>query len=122
MIMPFGKYKGLPLKSIPFSYLRWVLDNCDRISLDLKIAIVQTLNQQPQHEEHQNNQERQKYQEPKKQQEHQASQVNWEEVVKKWHRTLMMRHHPDRGGTNEAMHLIDQAKKLLEQLIQDNTM
>lgn len=29
MIIPFGKYKGQELESLPSSYLLWLAENCD---------------------------------------------------------------------------------------------
>lgn len=28
MIMPLGKYKGKKIEQIPFSYLKWLVENC----------------------------------------------------------------------------------------------
>src|SRR5262245_33757907 len=39
MLMPFGKYHGLPLRKLKASYLRWVLEKCDNLQLELERAI-----------------------------------------------------------------------------------
>jgi hypothetical protein len=28
-IMPFGKYKGMPVSELPLDYLRWLSENCE---------------------------------------------------------------------------------------------
>lgn len=38
-IMPWGKYKGRPLKAIPFSYLQWMAANWDDMHPDLAAAL-----------------------------------------------------------------------------------
>jgi hypothetical protein len=45
--MPFGKYKGKALGSIPDSYLVWVLGNCDNLRSELKEAIICHLDGKP---------------------------------------------------------------------------
>ena len=38
-VMPFGKCRGIPLRSIKRAYLHWVLSNCEDIQPELKRAI-----------------------------------------------------------------------------------
>ena len=44
VLMPFGKCRGLPLRKIKTSYLRWVLENCDDLQPELDRAIRAVLN------------------------------------------------------------------------------
>jgi len=39
VLMPFGKCRGLPLRKIKTSYLRWVLKNCEDLQPELERAI-----------------------------------------------------------------------------------
>lgn len=39
VVMPFGKFKGVPVADIKTDYLRWVLSDCERIKPYLKVAI-----------------------------------------------------------------------------------
>jgi predicted SprT family Zn-dependent metalloprotease len=42
---------------------------------------------------------------------------HWQPVVKKWFAEMSMRYHPDRGGTDEQMRVINGARDLLEELL-----
>ncbi len=33
--MPFGKHKGVPMKDVPASYLLWLDDNANNLSLNM---------------------------------------------------------------------------------------
>jgi hypothetical protein len=37
--MPFGKFQGRPVSTVPTQYLEWCRDNLTRLSLDLRFAI-----------------------------------------------------------------------------------
>jgi hypothetical protein len=43
MLMPFGKHRGRPLRSIPEPYLLWCLRACDNLQPELKSAIKTVL-------------------------------------------------------------------------------
>jgi len=34
--MPFGKHKGVRLELIEASYIRWILENCERLDPELQ--------------------------------------------------------------------------------------
>jgi hypothetical protein len=41
--LPFGKHRGEPLHDVPSGYLKWVLENLDRLEPDLKAALAAEL-------------------------------------------------------------------------------
>lgn len=41
MVMPFGKYKGTPLEAIEGSYLVWMIDHAERLSPEVRVAILE---------------------------------------------------------------------------------
>lgn len=43
ILMPFGKFKGVPVAEINPSYLQWVLNNCERIDTYLAAEIRRVL-------------------------------------------------------------------------------
>jgi hypothetical protein len=43
--------------------------------------------------------------------------VDWSAVIRRWHRELVLRWHPDRGGTKEAAQAIEDAHDLLKRLV-----
>lgn len=40
MIMPFGKYKGSPVSSLPSDYISWLLENCKNMQPKLKYELM----------------------------------------------------------------------------------
>lgn len=117
MKMPFGKYKDQDLDDIPEDYLVWVLDNCE-IRPTLRRAIEVVLGLEVGSPPGPKRPTSPPTPPPPTSPPPPRSVV--ETVLTKWHRTLMTRHHPDRGGSKEAMHLIDEAKNLLEDLLKQN--
>lgn len=43
MKMPFGKHKGEDLERIEASYIRWILENCERLDPQLQEALEEQL-------------------------------------------------------------------------------
>src|SRR5262245_26231350 len=41
--MPFGKYRGKRIISVPAEYLHWLLDNSEELDADLRRAVEQEL-------------------------------------------------------------------------------
>jgi hypothetical protein len=96
--MPFGKYKNRPLEEIPAGYLVWVLDNCADIKPTLREAIRLRLglNSRPARE---------------------PAAPDWPQLISGWYRRLCRDYHPDRGGSTEAMGVINEAYDRLRDLL-----
>lgn len=90
--MPFGKYRGKPLEDVPRNYLKWLLANCENASPAL-LAEVHFLVSGD---------------EPAS-----KTAIAIPAVAAKWYRTLASEFHPDRGGTHEAMKVVNRANDLL---------
>jgi hypothetical protein len=101
--MPFGKHKGESLRDIPYDYLSWVLDNCTRIDRWLRAAIRQELDRRLDDD----GDPEPAYPPP----------ADLQNVVRAWYRRLVLKYHPDRGGSHEAMKAINDAHEQLKQLV-----
>jgi F420-0:gamma-glutamyl ligase-like protein len=95
MQMPFGKHRGKELSNVPDDYLAWVLDNCERISPTLRDAIRARLGLTP------------------------VSEPNPidDALLNRWYRTLVMKYHPDRGGSVGEMQAVNEANDLLRTML-----
>lgn len=99
MRMPFGKYRGRELEEIPESYLLWVLDNAEHASETLREEIKCRLDigvQKP------------------------TPGVALDAVtavVAAWHRKVIFRWHPDRGGDTRVAQAINDACDQLRNML-----
>jgi hypothetical protein len=103
MRMPFGKYKGLPLKTVPTGYLCWLLSECD-LSAWLKRAVEDELD----------------YRAGEFRPSERPAEANvpasLSRIVQQWYRGLVMDYHPDRGGDTKAMQAINDAFDRLKKM------
>lgn len=92
MLMPFGKYRGRPLRDIPESYLRWVLQHCDAASPSLLSEIRQILNP--------------------------PTMAISSDVVGQWYRKMSLEYHPDRhGGNGAGMKVVNRCRDVLVEML-----
>jgi hypothetical protein len=99
MIMPFGKHKGMPIDQVPTSYLKWVYDQSEYASPQLRqeIAAVLKISQQPPF----------------------AIASNMAvEVVKRWYRRSSLKYHPDHGGSNDKQIVANECYEVLMKELQ----
>lgn len=101
--MPFGKHKNKPFSEIPVDYLRW-LQKLD-LSAGLRSAVEAELQFRGE------NNGRQPSPTP----------PELDAIVKQWYRRLVLKWHPDRGGSNDAMQAINDAYESLCELIKQHT-
>jgi hypothetical protein len=101
--MPFGKYRGRSLRQIPLSYLCWVLESVREISSSLRAAIRDEIRERlglhpP----------------PPPPPPPPPSCRTCSELRSRWrsvYRKLVMLVHPDRGGSHDAMILINEVNE-----------
>jgi 2-phosphoglycerate kinase len=90
-VMPWGKHKGKPLDEIPLSYLGFVFEECDNISLGLEEEVryeIATRIKASLEDE-------------------QPEQID-KKRLKDWYKKASILCHPDHGGTNEIMKLMNE--------------
>ncbi|NMC19936.1 MAG: hypothetical protein GYA33_05885 [Thermogutta sp.] len=122
MKMPFGRYRGATLSSVPESYLCWLLDNAD-LSPTLERAVSERLGIEDLKRE-------------RRQLEAECQALAYErarlaagkanvrpkiddDLINKWYRDLAKRFHPDHGGSHEAMKGVNAARDLLLKIVHE---
>jgi hypothetical protein len=102
--MPFGRYKGQAIADLPDDYLEW-LATIDLLPWleDLVLAELD---------------ERHRREWARRREPGTAPRpaVDWDTVIRQWHREMVMRFHPDRGGSHEAMTALNVAYERLQEL------
>ena len=93
MIMPFGKHRGKTLDDIPLTYLKWVLESCERATPSLRAEIRRLVRGS----EAISN----------------SAPLAIPTLANRWYRQLAGEFHPDRGGSHEGMKAINRARDLL---------
>lgn len=109
----FGKHKGKLVEDVPTSYLRWVVAECVSIDSWLLEAVKDELRRRQE--------AWQQGQGAYGQQRQTAAgdagpPANWSDVMQTWYRGLCLKYHPDRGGSTEAMQIVNDAYDRLKQL------
>ena len=102
-ILNFGKYRGWRIEDVPSSYLCWLLDNVDSLSLYLQTCIrIELAN---------------RYRLPQPPPPPPPSSCRrCEELQLRWrhmYRRLVLLLHPDRGGSHEAMVAINELNEIM---------
>lgn len=82
MLMPFGKYKGYSISSLPLDYIDYLLENYE-LRIGLKYELTNELNR------------REKLLDLS------------ESRIKKVYRQMSLKYHPDAGGSDQAMQAIN---------------
>lgn len=95
MRMPFGKFRGEPVRDLPEWYLRWCLDNVklsDQLREEMREAVARFSPDA-------------------------ALREALEVQLKAWYRRMTQRHHPDHGGSDAAQAIINDCYESLRELI-----
>jgi hypothetical protein len=111
--MPFGKHSGCRVADVPSSYLAWALTNVSRLDWSLRQAIEAELARR--HDA--------AAQPPPRPEATKGPQslASWQPVVDRWYREMVMKFHPDRGGSNEAAQAINHANDQLRKMLAEAT-
>jgi hypothetical protein len=99
--MPFGRYRGRSLEEVPEDYLLWLrsIDLSDwlRDAVEDEMALrgAGRFQEQP----------------------CRPPAADWSGVIARWYRQLALDFHPDRGGSHEAMKVVNEAYNRLRKLL-----
>jgi hypothetical protein len=121
--MPFGKYKDYDISEIPHSYLTWCLENLERLGPDLRWVMEQTLAGEDPADPEQMQAEierlrRQVRRLQKRIRELEATTGSQApargdrlaESFNAWYRRAALAAHPDRGGSEAMMKLVNELR------------
>src|SRR5262245_31444509 len=106
-VMPWGKYRGRAVVSLPSSYLAWVIESCDNVPLYLRHAIRDVLGKRFGVTVTQ-------YVEP----ESCSTCEELRALLGPLFRQLALACHPDRGGSNRAMAMVNEAREKVEGIVE----
>jgi hypothetical protein len=104
--MPFGKFRGQRVCDLPSDYLQWVLGNCANMNPGLRLDVRAELLGRG-------------YLDPAEEVSAAAGPALTVGLLKRWHREMVLKYHPDRGGSNEAMAAINDGHKRLRQMVRE---
>jgi len=115
----FGKHNGQQVSEVPTQYLRW----CVRTLTDIEPRLLESIREELTRRRHQDGQQAHD-ENARREREARANSarqysppVQWAGIVREGYRGLALDFHPDRGGSNEAMRVINEAHDRLRQLV-----
>jgi hypothetical protein len=111
MLMPFGRYRGVPVYYIPHQYLLWVLDTVEDLSPTLKSEIRQILGIGDRRHHHHHHQRTPAIRVD-------TARLEMREIIGSWYRDACRRHHPDHGGSNERQSVVNECYETLINSVQ----
>lgn len=114
MILKFGKFKGQDVYDIPLSYLKWLIENVPLFP-SLRYEVIQRLNDES--IEYEPLEPKVDYSTGTTARRPHSTTPMQQEIIKAGFRECVKRYHPDMGGTNEEMRLLNEANDALKSLI-----
>lgn len=115
MTMPFGKHKGEHVNDVPLDYLMWVVENCDLRSETLAAAIHARIHGR-QSRTSSSHSPPPPPPPPRPDPGPGTGIATIEKVVRAWHHQMTKKYHPDRGGSQTEMLVVNEGAELLKQL------
>lgn len=104
MNMPFGKHRGKPIAELPASYLVWCLTECEGLNSFVRREMIRVIREWLDEEDPTSYRVKPGPPEP--------SDITG--AIRRWHRQLAQRFHPDSGGQNGQMVVVNEAVELLK--------
>lgn len=111
--MPWGKHRGLPFDEIPTDYLVWVLCEAEAARPGLKALVRAELLQRGVEVEEEAEGSRQAPPSPPPP----RNGISALDALTRWYRTACRKYHPDRGGSEQAMRVVNEAYEELKKLL-----
>jgi hypothetical protein len=108
--LTFGKYVGQPLSQVPSSYLAWMLNELRGLDHRLRDAVRRELDRRT-------GQRARRPGEGARAGPGPNLPANLPEILRTWYHELVLKYHPDRGGTKEAMQAVNDANDRLRKLV-----
>ena len=111
----FGKHKGKAVKSVPTGYLCWIVCECLRIRPGLLLAVVGELRRRDEDVDAllRERADAERHRRERATQDAAPRPADIRPIIDKWYRQLVLDFHPDRGGSTEAMQVINEARERL---------
>jgi hypothetical protein len=102
---PFGRYKGQCVQDVPTSYLKWAWTTIENLKEPLRSAVRHELRSRGARLDDS----------PPNGKPMPASAL--QPIIQTWYRRLCLQYHPDRGGSDTAMRVVNNARDLLMELL-----
>ncbi|OAI40196.1 hypothetical protein AYO40_05055 [Planctomycetaceae bacterium SCGC AG-212-D15] len=111
--LKFGRHKGRTVEAIPTAYLRWLMNSDIDLDDDLTKAVLEELACRRAERA-----ERAAALDDDEEEEEFRPAPGLDEKLRQWHRDMVMRFHPDRGGSHEGMVAINVGYERLKELLE----
>ena len=115
----FGKHAGRAVKDTPTGYLCWIVCECLRIRPGLLLAVVGELRRRGEDVDAlmRERADAERHRREGVAQDAAPQPANIRPTIDRWYRKLVLDYHPDRGGTNEAMRVVNDAVNELREMM-----
>ena len=114
-VFSFGKHRGQRVADVASGYLTWVVCECLRIRPGLLHAVVGELRRRDEDVDAllRERADAERHRRERATQDAAPRPADIRPIIDKWYRQLVLDFHPDRGGSTEAMQVINEARERL---------